>query len=84
MNFIDNIASVFGSSKRISGIQTMIFTGNGNISGFEIDLTSFYGLKDAYEKGSPISAIIGKLAMFNFRYLCSKVFFLFFFERILL
>ncbi|MCL1933060.1 MAG: phage portal protein [Candidatus Azobacteroides sp.] len=62
MNFIDNIASVFGYSKRISGIQTVIFTGNGNTPAFEIDLTSFYGLKDAYEKCSPISTIIGKLA----------------------
>ena len=63
MNFIDNIASVFGYSKKISGIQTMIFTGNKKTPGFKIDLTSFYGLKDAYEKCSPISTIIGKLAM---------------------
>ena len=49
--------------QKISGIQTMIFTGNKKTPGFEIDLTSFYGLKDAYEKCSPISTIIGKLAM---------------------
>ena len=45
MNLIDNIASIFGYSKRISGIQTMIFTGNEKTQGFRIDLTSFSGLQ---------------------------------------
>jgi HK97 family phage portal protein len=51
----------FGTNP-VHGIQTIIFTGDSQTPGFSIELDSFSGLLESYEKCSPVSTVIGRLA----------------------
>ncbi|MDR0575636.1 MAG: phage portal protein [Tannerella sp.] len=65
MKYLDAILSLFSRQRPLSGsggADFMAYAGDLGAPAFCVDLKSFYGLREAYDKCSPVSSIINKLS----------------------